>query len=134
MVTNTSSSNKYFDFCPNSTIYSLGKQSTENLDKTLSEQQKCSSACDLSHEIGFDKLNVARSQNPNWILIAHLNINSLRNKFGILKGTITNKVDILLISETKLDSPFTFNQFHVDGFTTPYRLDRMKTVEVFWSV
>ena len=68
-----SSSNKYFDFCPNSTIYSLGKQGIGNLDKTLSEQQKFSSACDLSHKIGFDKLKVARSQNPNRILIAHLN-------------------------------------------------------------
>ena len=70
------------------------------------------------------KLDVARSQNPNRILIAHLNINSLRNKFEILKETVTNKVDILLISETKLDSSFPLNQFHIDGFTTPYRLDR----------
>ena len=36
----------------------------KNLDKTLSEQQKYSSACDLSHEKGFNKLNAARSQNP----------------------------------------------------------------------
>ena len=66
--------------------------------------------------------NVARSQNPNRILIAHLNINSLRNKFEILKETITNKV--LLISEPKFDSSFSLNQFHIDGLTTPYRLDR----------
>ena len=102
----------------------LGKQRIQNLDKTLSEQEKCSSACDVSHKIGFDKLNVARSQNPNRILIAHLNINSLRNKFEILKETVTNKVDILLISETKLDCSFPLNQFHIDGFTNPYRLDR----------
>ena len=38
--------------------------------------------------------------------------------------TVTNKVDILLLSETKLDSFFPLNQFHIDGFTTPYRLDR----------
>ena len=30
----------------------------------------------------------------------------------------------MLISETKLDSFFPMNQFHIDGFTTPYRLDR----------
>ena len=119
-----SSSNKYFDFCPNSTIYSLGKQRIENLEKTRSEQQKSSSACDLSHEVDFDKLDVARSQNPDRILIAHLNNNSLRNKFVILKEIITNKCDILLISETKLDSSFPLNQFHIDGFTTSYRLDR----------
>ena len=56
--------------------------------------------------------------------MAHLNINSLRNKFEILKETITNKVNILLISKTKLDSSCSLSQFHIDSFTTPYRLDR----------
>ena len=37
---------------------------------------------------------------------------------------MTNKVDILLISETNLDPPFPLNQFHIDGFATPYRLDK----------
>ena len=59
------------------------------INKTLSEPQKCSCACDLSDQKGFDKLNVAKSQNPKPILIADLNINSLRNKFEILKETIT---------------------------------------------
>ena len=92
-----SSSNKSFDFCRSGTIYLLGKQRNESLDKTLSGQQNCSSASDLSPKKGSDKLNVARSQNPNRILITHLNINSLRNKFEILKETITNKVNILLM-------------------------------------
>ena len=81
MTRKGNSSNKYFDFCPNSTIYSLGKQGNENPHKTLSKQQKCSFSCDLSHEKGFNKLKVARSQNPNWILISPLNINFLRKKF-----------------------------------------------------
>ena len=102
----------------------LGKQRNESLNKSRSERKKFSCACYISHEKGIDKFNVARSRNPYQILIAHLNINSLRNKFEILKETITNKVDILLISETKLNSSFPLNQFHIDGFTTPYRLDR----------
>ena len=117
-------SNKYFNFCPNSATYSLGKQRNENRDRSLSEQKRFSSACDLFHEKGLDKLNVARSRNPNRILIAPLNINSLRNKFEILKEAVRNKVDILLISKTKLDSSLPLNQFHIDGFTTPCRLDR----------
>ena len=56
--------------------------------------------------------------------MAHLNINSFRNKFEIVKETITNKVNILLISKTKLDSSFPLSQFYIDSFTTPYRLDR----------
>ena len=42
----------------------------------------------------------------------------------MLKVTITDKTDILLISETRLDSSFLVNQFLIDGFTPPYRLDR----------
>ena len=124
---------KYFNFCSNSATFSIGKQRNENFDKSHSEQKKFSSACDLSHEKGLDKLNVARSRNPNRILIAHLNINSLRNKFEILKETITNKVDILLISETKLDSSFPLNQFHIDG-KLHIGLTEIKTVEVLCSV
>ena len=53
--------NKYFYLCPNSsTTYSLGKQRNEDFDKTPSEQQSCSSSCNLSHEKGFAKLNVAK--------------------------------------------------------------------------
>ena len=48
------------------------------------------SVCDISHEKDLDKLNVARSRNPNRILITHLNINSLRNNIEILKEAITN--------------------------------------------
>ena len=42
----------------------------------------------------------------------------------MLKLTIADKTDILLISETRLDSSFLVNQFLIDGFTPPYRLDR----------
>ena len=46
----------------------------------------------------------------------------------MLKATITDKTDILLISDTKLDSSFPVNQFLIDGFTPPYRLDRNANV------
>ena len=32
--------------------------------------------------------------------------------------------DTLIITETKLDDAFPLSQFHMDGFSTPYRLDR----------
>ena len=44
-------------------------------------------------------LNEIRQKNPNRITIANLNINSRRNKFEMLKEVISNKIDILLISE-----------------------------------
>ena len=45
----------------------------------------------------IDSLNEVRKLNPNRLIIAHININSIRNKFEMLKVTITDKTDILLI-------------------------------------
>ena len=38
--------------------------------------------------------------------MAQINVNSVKNKFDALLTGIQNKVDILLISETKLDETF----------------------------
>ena len=65
-----------------------------------------------------------RGKNKNRPSIAQLNINSLRNKFGFLSSHITKYVDILLLSETKLDDSFPTAQFLLNGFCKPYRLDR----------
>ena len=46
-----------------------------------------------------------------------MNINSLRNKFASLSTMIKDYVDLLLISETKIDSSFPTAQFHIDGYT-----------------
>ena len=42
----------------------------------------------------------------------------------MLKDVIGNKIDILLISETKLDDTFSLSQFILEGFTPPYMLNR----------
>ena len=63
-------------------------------------------------------------KNPNRIIIAHLNINSIRNKSEMLKEVTGNKIDILLMSETKLDDAFSLSQFILEGFAAPCRLDR----------
>ena len=33
-------------------------------------------------------------------------------------------IDILMISESKIDNTFSHSQFFIEGFSTPYRLDR----------
>ena len=43
-----------------------------------------------------------RPKNVNKLIIAHLNINSLRNKFEFLISQIKDNVNVLMISETKL--------------------------------
>ena len=60
----------------------------------------------------------------NNLIIAHLNINSIRNKFDLLKELISNNIDILVISETKLDPSFPPGQFYIDGYMSPIRADR----------
>ena len=63
----------------------------------------------------------------NKAIIGNININSLPAKFDMVKGVILKKlknVNILVITETKLDDAFLLGQFYVEGFTMPYRLDR----------
>ena len=75
----------------------------------------------MSLTTGF--LENLRWKNKNRPIIAQLNINSLRNKFGFLSSQITKYVDILLPSETKLDDSFPTGQFSLNGYSKPYRLD-----------
>ena len=60
----------------------------------------------------------------NRIVLAHLNINSLRNKLDLLADQIKGNVDVLAISETKLDDSFPTGQFKIPGYASPFRLDR----------
>ena len=41
-----------------------------------------------------DILNEIRKKNPNRTIIAHLNINSTRNKFEMPKEVVVNEIDI----------------------------------------
>ena len=56
--------------------------------------------------------------------MAHTNINSLRNKFDMLTNSVTEYIDILMISEFKLDNTFPYALYHLKDFSNPYRLDR----------
>ena len=69
-------------------------------------------------------LNRIRVKNVNKILIGHLNINSIRNKFDLFVDLVKDKLDIMLISETKIDSTFPKSQFEIQGYSPPHRLDR----------
>ena len=53
-----------------------------------------------------------------------MNINSIRNKLEDLKFLVAENVDILVISETKLDESFPTSQFSINGFKKPFRYDR----------
>ena len=62
----------------------------------------------------------------NKLIIGNLNINSIAVKFDQLKLMVKYKVDILVLTETKIDSSFQNQQFHIEGFCLHIDLDRNK--------
>ena len=71
-----------------------------------------------------DILTNLKASKENGVKIAHLNINFLYNKFEGLKLFIQDKIDVLVLSETKLDDTYMSNQFQIEGFSIPFRADR----------
>ena len=69
-----------------------------------------------------------RLKNRNRPIIGQLNINSIRNKLNFLGSEISPCLDLLLVSETKLDDSFPTAQFLMSGFCKHYRLDRCSNV------
>ena len=69
-------------------------------------------------------LKSIRIKNLNRIIIATLNVNSICGKFEQLKTIVTGNIDILVLTESKLDDGFPSAQFLIEGFSPPYRHDR----------
>ena len=110
----------YHHFPPisNSLIWDLSNVNELNIESTPIESNEI---MDKSSHILSQNL---RGQKEDNVIIAHLNINILQNKFEPLAKLVQGKIDILIISETKIDESFTSNQFINDGYSTPFREDR----------
>ena len=48
----------------------------------------------------------------------------MRNKFEFLKEIVGKNIDILLVSESKIDDTFPIGQFTMQHYHTPFREDR----------
>ena len=72
----------------------------------------------------LSELSELRLRNVNRVFIGNFSINSIRNKFDQLKDTVLKYIDILILTETKLDKTFVTSQFLMDGFSKPCRFDR----------
>ena len=70
-------------------------------------------------------LKSLRCNNLNKLVFAHLNINSIRNKFELLSEQVRGNVDVLMVSETKVDDSFPIGNFIIHSFSPPYRLGRV---------
>ena len=62
-------------------------------------------------------------KNANRLILGHLNINSILGKFDHFK-VLENNIDILVLTETKIDASFPNVQFRIHGFSAPFRLDQ----------
>ena len=69
-------------------------------------------------------LKQLKSENTERPIIAHLNINSISNKFEPLVSMVKDSLDLLVVTESKLDDTFPHDQFQIEGFSRPIRLDR----------
>ena len=64
---------------------------------------------------------------PDKLIISHLNINFIRNKFDSLSFMVKNNADILLISKTKLNV-----HFHQVNFKYVDLLCLIDMIEIQW--
>ena len=100
--------------CINITTEVHEKESVAQMDATLPD----------SEQSGFSCLQNIRKNNSERIILGHLNINSIRNKFEMITEFIKGNVDLMLFSETKIDDSFPTSQFLISGFSSPFRRDR----------
>ena len=61
-------------------------------------------------------LKSLRKSNLNRLIFAHVNINSIRNKFEFLAKDLASNNNLLMISETQIDNNFPKAQFLIKGF------------------
>ena len=94
-----------------------------NLQSTNINNENSIQPNNIGNQLSQD-LRAYRIRNVGKVIVATLNINSVRNKFDELKMTIAGNIDVLVITETKLDDTFPTGQFFIEGFSTPFRFDR----------
>ena len=92
-------------------------------ESSLTDQESISMPDSIT-ENALDELKKIRIKNVNNVTIGTLNINSIATKFEQLREIVGKNLDILTIQETKLDSSFPVQQFILDGYSQPYRMDR----------
>ena len=103
---------QYLLHSPNTNEFAGCYKSTEYKSKVFGETSET------------NHLKHIRRSNLNKLIFAHLNINSIRNKFESVVKDISSNVDLLMLSETKIDDSFPKGQFLIKGFGDPFRIDR----------
>ena len=96
---------------------------TVDMDMTQESNMAVESAVSKPKDFISDLKNL-RYCNPKNMIIGHINVNSIRNKFDPIHSILQNGLcDIFALSETKLDKSFSTAQFHITNFVL-HRKDR----------
>ena len=69
-----------------------------------------------------DTLKKSRIKNLNRVIISETNMSYMRNKIRLL-----GKIDIFIVSETKIRMSFRTSRFVIHGFVALFRLNRTNT-------
>ena len=102
-------------------ISNLNSEKLDNSEINLTYPSNRSNSRSINNASlnSLSELSKLRLHNVNRVLIGNLNINSIKNKSDHLKGTALKCIDILNLTETKLDETFPISQFVMDGFSKP---------------
>ena len=90
------------------------------------KHEGCKSKFSLEDKKSIDAKIILKSihqENTKKLVFAHININSRRNKFELLADQVKGNINVLMISETKIDDSFPLGNFLLGGFIKAYRLD-----------
>ena len=93
---------------------------TDSYFETSINDNEEAADCDYlpCHSTTTSRLTKARRCNPKSLMCGYLSINSIRNKHEYIRDLLQrNLVDILFLSETKIDASFPDAQFSIDNFT-----------------
>ena len=86
----------------------------------MADENDLSNKYDRSiHDASLDTLPEIKNlklRNVNNIIVENININSPPNKFEQLKELVMKHIDVLVITETKLNNSIPTSQFLVKGF------------------
>ena len=122
------------DVMPNISTHIFSSEGTSNNSKIRNMREPVSINTVTTNDDFKTKLKDMRITNLNRIVISHITIISIRNKFELLAEAVMGNVDILMVTETKIDETFPTSQFIIPGFTSPYRFEELKMEEGYLSI
>ena len=73
---------------------------------------------------GINHLKPIHKINLSKLVIAHLNITLVRNTFEALIQNVSGEIDLLMISQTKIDESIPKSQFLIKDFGDPFRTNQ----------